>query len=123
KIDQIQFTGYDLINHLKNILVTYLTARFVVNGEMTIGVLISISYIIGQMNSPINQLVSFFNSLQEARLSYDRLKEIENLEPEENPNLKKLNIPQDNVVAIKNEIEIKNLFFQYEGPKSPYILE
>lgn len=123
KIDQIQFTGYDLINHLKNILVTYLTARFVVNGEMTIGVLISISYIIGQMNSPINQLVSFFNSLQEARLSYDRLKEIENLEPEENPNLKKLNIPQENVVAIKNEIEIKNVFFQYEGPKSPYILE
>lgn len=124
KIDQIQFTGYDLINHLKNILVTYLTARFVVNGEMTIGVLISISYIIGQMNSPINQLVSFFNSLQEARLSYDRLKEIENLEPEENSNLKKLNIPQENnVLALKNEIEIKNVFFQYEGPKSPYILE
>lgn len=124
KIDQIQFTGYDLINHLKNILVTYLTARFVVNGEMTIGVLISISYIIGQMNSPINQLVSFFNSLQEARLSYDRLKEIENLEPEENSNLKKINIPlENNVLALKNEIEIKNVFFQYEGPKSPYILE
>jgi len=123
KVDQVQFTGYDLINHLKNILVTYLTARFVVNGEMTIGVLISISYIIGQMNSPINQLVGFFNSLQDARLSYERLKEIENLEPEENPNLKKLEIENETVKMQKNEIEMENVYFQYEGPRSPHILE
>ncbi|HAO28293.1 MAG TPA: ABC transporter ATP-binding protein, partial [Chryseobacterium indologenes] len=69
KLDQIQLSGFEFINQLKNIIVTFLAASFVVKGSMTLGELLSVSYIIGQMNSPVNELIQFFRSLQDAKLS------------------------------------------------------
>jgi ATP-binding cassette subfamily B protein len=66
KIDQIQMSGFEFFNQIKNILVTFISALLVVNGKMTLGELLSVSYIIGMMNSPVNQLVSFLRSLQDA---------------------------------------------------------
>jgi ATP-binding cassette subfamily B protein len=63
-IDQYQLSGFEFLNQFKNILVTFLAATYVVKGEMTLGMLLSISYIIGQMNSPVNQLVSFLTLFQ-----------------------------------------------------------
>src|SRR5690606_22479119 len=60
KIDQIQLSGFEFFNQFKNIVVTFLAATSVIQGSMTLGMLLSISYIIGQMNSPINQLIDFF---------------------------------------------------------------
>lgn len=118
KLDQIQMSGFEFFNQFKNIVVTFLAATSVVQGNMTLGMLLSISYIIGQMNSPINQLIEFFRSLQYAKLSLERLNEVQSHKPEENE--------QQKVLTIKEKgrgIQLERLFFQYEGPKSPYILK
>ena len=86
---------------------------------MTLGTLLSISYIIGMMNSPINQLILFLRSLQDAKISLNRLKEIENYTPEEEI----IDIKNLNYSSNKIDISFNNVSFQYEGPKSPQVLE
>lgn len=121
KLEQFQLSGFEFINQLKNILVTFLAATYVVKGTMTLGELLSVSYIVGQMNSPVSQLVSFFRSLQNARLSLERLNEVQNHPIEENQDLKELS--KINILDDTNGIEFNNVSFQYEGSKSPYILK
>lgn len=124
KFDQVQMSGYEIVNQLKNIFVTYLAATYVIQGHMTLGVLLSVSYIIGQLNGPINQLLTFFRSLQDAKLSFARLQEVHQNPEEENEGQLKL---ERNKAAdykqIKSGIVIRNLSFQFEGPKSNYILK
>ncbi len=124
KLDQVQLSGFNFLNQLKNILVTFLAATYVVQGHMTLGALLSVSYIIGQMNSPVNQLVNFFRSLQDAKLSLERLNEVQNHETEEQENQKPIfaetNFQKN---GIKKGIRFQNLSFQYEGPKSPFVLK
>lgn len=117
RIDQFQLSGFEFINQIKNILVTFLAASYVVNGNMTLGQLLGVSYIIGQMNSPIQQLVMFFRSLQDAKLSLERLNEVQNHPTEYIENQKEIS-SNDSFF-----IDIKDVSFQYEGPKSPYVLK
>jgi len=119
RIDQIQMAGFEFINQFKNILVTYIAATYVVHDKMTLGILMSVSYIIGQMNSPVNQLISFFRSLQDAKLSLERLNEVQNHPLE----------IQEGLVDVKNGkinnssgISLSNVSFQYEGPQSPFVI-
>jgi ATP-binding cassette, subfamily B, bacterial len=117
KLDQFQLSGFEFLNQIKNILVTFLAATFVVEGKMTLGELLSVSYIVGQMNSPVNQLVTFFRSLQDAKLSLERLNEVQNHPIEEQTaNQTALSLGEAGV-------KFNNLSFQYEGPKSPYVLK
>ena len=116
KIDQIQTFGYQFINQLKNIIVTYFVAILVLKGKMTLGTLLSISYIIGEMNSPIAQLVSFIKKLQEAKLSFTRLSEISTQLPEENNFNKQLNTKNNEGIVINN------LSFSYENIQSSIVL-
>ena len=124
KLDQVQLSGFDFINQFKNILVTFLSAYFVIKGHMTLGALLSVSYIIGQMNSPVSQLISFFRSLQDAKLSLSRLNEVQNHPVEERkdqvPLLSKKYTEQN---GIEKGIYFKDVSFQYEGPQSPYVLK
>lgn len=122
RIDQFQGSGFEFFNQLKNILVTFLAAYYVVQGKMTLGALMSVSYIIGQMNSPVNQLVSFFRSLQDARLSLERLNEVQNNPEEEQPEQILLNTRE---LSPKNDkgIRFNKVSFQYQGPMSPFILK
>lgn len=90
RLNQVQSSGFEFINQIKNIFVTFLAAYFVVNNKMTLGALLSVSYIIGQMNSPVNQLIFFFRSLQDAKLSLGRLNEIQDQPDEELKHLKPL---------------------------------
>ena len=124
KIDQLQISGFEFLNQLKNILVTFLAATYVVKGSMTLGALLSVSYIIGQMNSPVSQLVNFFRSLQDAKLSLERLNEVQNIKAEEQEDYKMLDmsIPRTSN-GIERGIRLQNLNFQYEGPNSPYVLK
>ncbi|AIG30627.1 peptidase domain-containing ABC transporter [Flavobacterium psychrophilum] len=122
KIDQFQLSGFEFLNQVKNILVTFLAATFVVKNTMTLGELLSVSYIIGQMNSPVNQLVNFFRSLQDAKLSLERLNEVQNHPTEEQNSNKKTILIFDNHNQ-KSEIKFNNVSFQYEGPESPYVLK
>lgn len=123
KLNQIQLSGFEFMNQLKNILVTFLAATLVVNDKMTLGGLLSVSYIIGQMNSPVNQLISFFRSLQDAKLSLERLNEVQSYPTEERPDQIDL-FPEkiENQQQTKG-IRFENVSFQYGGSRSPYVLK
>ena len=120
KNSQIQGTGFDFFNQVKNILITFISATLVINNRMTLGELLSVSYIIGQMNSPIGRLVEFFRSLQDAKLSLERLSEVENIPAEENSTLLTLS---EKKTKYSNNIKFINVSFQYQGPKSPFVLK
>lgn len=124
KLDQFQLSGFEFLNQIKNILVTFLAATYVVKGIMTLGELLSVSYIVGQMNSPVNQLVNFFRSLQDAKLSLERLNEVQNHPEEEQKGqilLKNKSFRTDN--EVETGIQFNKVDFQYEGPKSFYVLK
>lgn len=116
-LEQYQQTGYLFLSHLKNILISFLAVYEVVNGNLSLGSLLSISYIIGQTNGPIDQLVSTVKSAQDARISMSRLQEIHSKEDEEKPGL----INQATLFTAK-DIKLQNVSFQYEGPLSPFVL-
>ncbi len=124
KLDQIQLSGFEFINQIKNIMVTFLASSFVVHGNMTLGALLSVSYIIGQMNTPVSQLITFFRSLQDAKLSLTRLNEVQTHPDEEQDNhVPLLSEKYTTHNGIEKGIYLKNVSFQYEGPKSPFVLK
>ena len=120
KLTQFQIGGFEIINQFKNIIVTYISAICVIKGEMSLGELMAISFILGQMISPLNSITTFFYSLQDAKLSLKRLSEVQYHEDEENENL--VPLPKTDLTN-KTGINIKNISFQYEGPKSPFVLK
>lgn len=122
KIDQIQTSGFEFVNQLKNIIVAFIAATLVVDGNITLGAMLSISYIIGQMNSPINQLITFLKSLQDAKLSMERIYEVQTQPEEDNENDAEI-LLSDDIVAGRNAIEVRNVSFQYQGPKSSFVLK
>ena len=122
KLNQFQLSGFEFLNQLKNILVTFLAATFVIKGKMTLGELLAVSYIIGELNSPVNQLVNFFRSLQDAKLSLERLNEVQNHHIEEENTLQSLKFISNNF-SNTNGIRFEKISFQYEGPKSPFVLK
>ncbi|MEQ6125290.1 peptidase domain-containing ABC transporter [Pseudotenacibaculum sp. MALMAid0570] len=115
-LEQTQSVGSNFINELKNMLITILSAKLVIDGEITLGMMMAISYIVGQLNSPITQLISFMRDVQDAKISLDRLGEIHNMEDEEKPgDNKATNIPKN------APIKIKNISFRYIGGLEPVL--
>lgn len=111
---QYQDSGAVLINQSKNLLITALVASLVVKGEMTLGMMLSVQYIIGQLNSPVNELIAFARDMQDARLSMDRLSEVRDKPDEEDPTRElQREIPEG------KEIRLQNLNFKYD-PLSEY---
>ncbi|WP_055442927.1 peptidase domain-containing ABC transporter [Lacinutrix himadriensis] len=109
-LEQTQSVGSSFINELKNIFITILSAKLVIDGEITLGMMLAISYIVGQLNSPVMQLIGFVRELQDAKISLDRLSEIHNMENEEmDPQNKIKDIPKS------GKISIKDLTFKYTG--------
>jgi ATP-binding cassette subfamily B protein len=109
-LEQYQSVGSSFINELKNIIITALSAKLVIDGEITLGMMLAISYIVGQLNSPISQLINFIRELQDARISLDRLSEIHNRDDEEKSDV-------DNYVEIPSNasIVLDNISFRYLG--------
>src|SRR5690606_19904162 len=83
-LNQTQEVGSSFINQLKNIFITFTSALLVIEGSITLGMMLSIQYIIGQLNSPIEQLVGFIQATQDAKISLERLGEIHDKKDEEN---------------------------------------
>lgn len=108
KIEQYQQVGSDFINELKNILITAIAAKLVIDGELTLGMLLAISYIVGQLNVPIAQLVVFLREWQDASISLERLSEIHNITEEEGKDYPF--IPNKN-----SGFKINELSFRYIG--------
>ncbi len=117
-LNQYQQAGGVFINEVKNVIITFIVAKAVINGNMTLGMMLAVQYIIGQLNSPINQMISFLQSTQDAKISLERLGEIHSKENEESEEHPKVDILPEN-----KEIDVDNVFFQYEGPHSPFVLD
>jgi ATP-binding cassette subfamily B protein len=116
-LNQYQMAGGVLINEIKNIIITFLAASAVVTGEMTLGMMLAVSYILGQLNGPIEQMIDFLRSTQDAKISLERLGEIhENKNEEDENELMKIQ-------PVGKKIMVKNLSFRYEGPYSSFVLK
>jgi ATP-binding cassette, subfamily B, bacterial len=110
RLEQFQSNGATFINELKNILVSFYTAKLVIDGELTLGMMLSISYIIGQLNAPISQFLGFIYSVQDAKISLERLNEIHNKEDEEPEGSYRFNeLPE------KKDLVLEELSFRYKG--------
>lgn len=83
KLQQMQEAGSIFINEVKNILITVMAATSVINGNITLGAMLAVQYIVGQLNSPVEQLMSFIYSLQDVRISLERINEIHERKSEE----------------------------------------
>lgn len=117
-LNQWQQTGAFFINEGKNIIITFLAATAVVNGQMTLGGMLAIQYIIGQLNSPIEQMINFVQSWQLAKISLDRLNEIHSLNDEEaTDKLFAKDLPADKT------IELTNISFTYPGAGNEAVLK
>jgi ATP-binding cassette subfamily B protein len=115
---QYQQAGGRFIIEVTNILITVIAATAVISGDITLGVMLAIQFIIGQLNLPVTQIISFVRTAQDARMSLDRLAEVHNREEEESDSdMKVRTLPAD------KDININNLSFQYEGPRSPKVLK
>jgi len=82
-LSQYQDSGALLLNQTKNIIITALVAKLVVDGQMTLGMMMAVQYIIGQLNGPVDQLISFVRETQDAKLSLERLSDVHNKDDEE----------------------------------------
>lgn len=139
-LEQYQETGSSFFTQLKNIVVTYISATQVINNEITLGVMLSISYIIGQLNGPLGQIIEFIKSIQDSKMSLDRLSEIHNKPDEEldeehvfgkgntlTAPINESDFPDSRFNSLLNEIDeginIRNLFFRYGSPHVPWVLK
>lgn len=108
KLQQTQEAGSIFINEVKNIIITVLAATSVINGHMTLGAMLAVQYIIGQLNSPIEQFMSFIYSLQDVKISLERINEIHEGKDEET----KAN--QVTRFDTEKSIVVKNIDFKYD---------
>lgn len=116
-LTQYQQAGFGFINQLKNIFITYISARETIEGNLTLGMMLSISYMIGQTNGPLLQLTGFLRAAQDAKLSIERLKEIHDKENEEVPSKVMLsNIADGEELA--GDIRLENVSFTYGSSSS-----
>lgn len=113
-LQQTQTVGSNFINEIKNIFISFLSAKLVIDGQITLGMMVAIQYIIGQLNSPITQLIGFVYSAQDAKIALERLSEIHNRPDEEEGEIH--DIPAD------SGFELKDVSFRYTG-SSEMVLE
>lgn len=109
RLGQVQETGFALIGQLRNIFITCWIAVEVVNGNLTLGMMMSISAIIGQVNGPLSQLIGFLQQLQDARISLERSEEVHLCHDEDNEAQQQ--VPADHPL----DIEVCDLSFSYTG--------
>ena len=109
KLQQTQEAGSIFINELKNIVITVVAATAVIHGQLTLGMMLAVQYIIGQLNSPVEQLMSFFYSVQDVKISLERINEIHRMDDE--------NGKQGLETSVKEEdkgIDLENVNFKYD---------
>ncbi|MEQ1554497.1 MAG: peptidase domain-containing ABC transporter [Ferruginibacter sp.] len=115
---QYQQVGTFFINQGKNILITFIVARLVIEGTLTLGMMLAIQYIIGQLNSPVEQLIGFTQQAQDAKISLERLNDIHGLDDEEATNSE-----LQHQLPNEQSIHIKNLSFTYPGAGNEPVLK
>ncbi|MDR0560365.1 MAG: peptidase domain-containing ABC transporter [Prevotellaceae bacterium] len=117
-IGQYQQIGSVFLSEMTGLFISYLSAKAVVEGEITLGMMMSISYILGQISGPIGQIIDFAQSFQDAKISLERLNEVHNKEDEEQNLSNKLNeLPKN------HSISFENVSFSYDGAERNYVLD
>jgi len=115
-LEQTQTIGSSFINELKNIFIIFLSAKLVIDGSITLGMMLAISSIVGSLNGPITQLIEFVRELQDAKISLARLSEIHEKEDEIQQE-----VHQTNEVPIDCDIILKNVSYRYLGSDIPVL--
>ena len=114
-LEQTQNVGSQFINQLKNILISVLSAKLVIEGNITLGMMMAITNIVGQLDSPVHQIIGFMRNLQDAKIAMERLGEIHSLPNEEASNTQKITqVPEE-------DIRLQNIQFRYKGALAPVI--
>lgn len=113
KLQQKQDAGSILINEVKNIVITVVAAAAVIQGNMTLGMMLAVQYIIGQLNSPVEQLMKFIYSLQDVKISLERINEIHDIKNEESSERQLRAYPKDD-----KSLRFENVSFKYD-PHNP----
>ena len=115
-LEQTQTIGSSVINELKNILITFISAKLVIDGEITLGMMMAITSIVGTLNGPVAQLIGFVREVQDAKISLSRLSEIHEKEDE---------VQQEQFqmhdVPVNQDINVNNLSFRYLGSDTPVL--
>lgn len=115
--DQLQRAGAAFINEGKNIIISVVAAQAVIKGEMSLGMMLAVQYIIGHMNAPLEALVQFMLAAQEAKISLERMNEIHDRPDEEPTNDAKVTVLPSN-----GDLILQNVSFRYGGPQDPFAL-
>lgn len=115
---QVQQAGATFISQVQGIAISFIVAKLVIDGKLTLGAMLAIQYIIGQLSGPIQQWVSFVQSAQDAKISMERLNEIHQLDDEEDQKKNYLSqLPENKTISIKN------LSFTYPGASNDPVLD
>lgn len=117
RVQQVQRSGAVFINETKNLIIIFLVAQAVIRVEMSLGMLVAVQYIIGAMNAQVNQLIDFLQSMQEAKISLERLNEIHVSQDEERLEDKITMLPET------GDLRVQNASFRYNGPHSNMVLK
>ena len=115
-LEQTQYAGFSLIMQLKNLFISFFSATLVLDHQLSLGAMLSISFIMGQMNAPIEHLVEFIRQIQDTKISVDRLNEIHDKDNEETEKLIHQNY------SFNNDINFHQVAFKYGGAGSPMVL-
>ncbi|MFT5819117.1 MAG: ATP-binding cassette subfamily B protein [Crocinitomix sp.] len=117
-LQQTQNTGGAFINELKNIIITFLAAGSVIQGYLTLGEMLAVQYILGQLNVPVNNLINFIQTTQDAKISLERISDVHMVEDEEDRREDAVkHLPENKTIVLKD------LNFKYGGKTSPYVLK
>ena len=109
-LEQTQTIGSSVINELKNIFIIFLSAKLVIDGEITIGMMMAISAITGSLNGPVTQLIEFIREVQDAKISMARLAEIHDKEDETQQEANQIfDVPKD------ADIKLEHVYYRYPG--------
>lgn len=117
-LGQTQEVGGTFIDQTKNVVISFLAASAVIEGDMTLGMMVALQYIIGQLNAPLSQFIQFVQATQDAKISLERLSEIQEKDDEEPADEERIRMIPDNAA-----IEFRGVTFQYDGPHSAKALD
>lgn len=116
-LGQVQQVGSVFFNQTTNIIISFIAAKAVVEGQMTLGMMMSLTYIIGQLSSPVSSFIGFVHQFQDAKISLERLNEVHGKTDEEQEVASKLPF-----LPKKRELKVQNVSFSYDGADRDYVL-
>ena len=117
-LGQTQEVGGTFIDQTKNVVISFLAASAVIEGHMTLGMMVALQYIIGQLNAPLSQFIQFVQATQDAKISLERLSEIQEKDDEEPADEERIRVIPDHA-----DIEFRGVTFRYDGPHSAKALD